>query len=210
MKRIGITQRVDVVSSYAERRDALDQNWYELVLEVGAVPVPLPNLAPEQVPALMQALDLDGVILSGGNSLGYLDDTASDYAPERDAFETALIDYALADDLPLVGVCRGLQIINHCLGGHLEPVQHHVAVEHSLTTISGGDYQLPERVNSYHAYGIPATGLGQGLRALATDEQGNIEAFEHQDKPVFGMMWHPERGKPFSEININLLKRILL
>ena len=63
MKRIGITQRVDFVSSYGERRDALDQQWYTLLLEIDALPVPLPNLPPDLIPEVIQSLKLDGVCL---------------------------------------------------------------------------------------------------------------------------------------------------
>ncbi|EGR0766875.1 peptidase C26, partial [Vibrio parahaemolyticus] len=91
MKRIGLTQRVDVISNYGERRDAIDQKWCSLLLEMNMLPIPLPNISPSIAFNLFEQLSLDGVILTGGNSLSHLDVLASDLAPERDAFELALI-----------------------------------------------------------------------------------------------------------------------
>ncbi len=90
MNRIGITQRVDVVQRYGERRDCLDQRWSDFVLQLGYIPMPLPNIASEKVAQLVEALELSAVILSGGNSIACLDTEAHDAAPERDAFENAL------------------------------------------------------------------------------------------------------------------------
>lgn len=209
MRKIGISQRVDVVKSYGERRDALDQRWYELVVALGYMPVPLPNISRHLVRELMDGLNLAGVILSGGNSIAELDFNALDTAIERDEFERALVQYTIETNTPLLGVCRGMQFINHHLGGTVERIKGHVAVEHELIILKQ-EFDLPRTVNSFHHWAIPSTGLAQGLVPLAADNQGNIEAFMHEERSVVGIMWHPERVKTFDIRNINLLKRIFL
>lgn len=209
MKRIGITQRVETVPHYHERRDCLDQRWSELILGMGDFPVPLPNIVPEKASQLVEALQIDAVFLSGGNSIACLDPKASDAAPERDAFENALISIALSKELPIIGICRGMQLLNLYMGGSLRKISGHVAVRHPLS-ISASDYPIAQQVNSYHNYGIPADGLGDTLTALACDEAGNIEAFYRADLPLLGIMWHPEREQHFLQTDIQLLRRFLL
>ena len=209
MNRIGITQRVENIQSYSERRDCLDQRWSSFAFELGYLPVPLPNITADKVTRLLDALSLDAILLSGGNSITSLDPSASDIAPERDAFELALLSEALARNIPLIGICRGMQVINTNLGGKLTPVNGHVAAHHSITLLNKS-YQLPELVNSYHNWGIRADNLAEELDIIAADSDGNIEAFEHKKKKLLGIMWHPEREKPFNRLDIQLIQRFLL
>ena len=207
MKRLGITQRVENLHHYAERRDCLDQRWAFMALQLGYLPLPLPNLATDQVPMLLDNLQLDGVLLSGGNSIASLQPGSEDSAPERDRFESALLEQAIERKLPLIGVCRGMQLINFELGGRLSPITGHVAERHSIT--QEGDVQFPEIVNSYHNWAIPRDGLAAELTPLAFDLAGNVEAFECSEKNLLGIMWHPEREQPFNTLDIKLIKRYL-
>lgn len=207
MKRLGISQRVEHVRSYSERRDCLDQRWYDFALQLGYFPLPLPNITVDLVSKLLDDLDLDAVLLSGGNSIACLDPSADDAAPERDAFESALLSEALKRGIPTVGVCRGMQVVNIELGGRLSPVSGHVATRHSVTHES--DLPIAETVNSYHDWAIPGDGLATDLTPLAFDQAGNIEAFECSEKKLLGIMWHPEREQPFSSLDFQLIKRYL-
>ena len=82
---IGITERVEVATAYKERCDCLDQNWIHLMENLGFVAIPLPNVC-ENPGEYLDALSLNGVILSGGNNLVVLGDGPGT-APERDNFE---------------------------------------------------------------------------------------------------------------------------
>jgi putative glutamine amidotransferase len=208
MKRIGITQRVECVQSYSERRDCLDQRWSAFVSELGYIPLPLPNILPNQISELLDALNLDALLFSGGNSIARLDPSASDAAPERDAFESALLGEAFERNIPVIGVCRGMQMINLSMGGKLTPISGHVAVRHSVTSMAAHD-PLPGAVNSYHNWSISPEGLADKLKPLAVDCDGNIEAFKHTEKPLLGIMWHPEREEPFNPLDVELMKRSL-
>lgn len=209
MKRLGISQRVEVIKSYGERRDCLDQQWSSLAMALDYFPVPLPNIRPDKASELLNTLQLDGIILSGGNSLSSLDSTAEDAAPERDAFEYALIEAAIAKGIPIVGVCRGMQVLNLYLKGTLQKVTGHVATRHRIVS-SSEHFTIPENVNSFHNYSIPKNGLAPSLTSLAHDETGNIEAFYQIKHKILGIMWHPEREENFTQLDIQLIKRFLL
>ena len=205
MKRLGITQRVENVQSHDERRDCLDQRWAEFAMQLGYLIVPLPNIPASHVLALLNNLQLDAILLSGGNSISVLNPAAEDAAPERDAFEVALLQEAMARDIPIVGICRGMQLINAELGGRLSWIKNHVAVRHQIKSV--GESQFPEQVNSYHAWSISATGLAAELTPLALDQEGNIEAFVCIKRRLLGIMWHPEREAPFNRLDIKLIKK---
>ena len=211
MKRIGITQRVEVVPTYGERRDCLDQRWTQLALELDLLPVPLPNLLGRKTPDVLDSLELDAIVLSGGNSIGVQGYTGGDVAVERDEHESALLTFALSRKIPTLGVCRGLQMINAYFGGNLSPVDGHVATRHPLQVPAGApDHDLLRSVNSYHNLAIARADLAEVLIPLALDHQGNVEALRHKDARLFGIMWHPEREDPFDSSDLSLLQSILL
>lgn len=197
MKKVGLTQRVELVEAYSERRDALDQQWCRLLEAQGMVPVPLCN-RPVDVKAYLDALDLDAVILTGGNDLVSL----GGGAPERDRFEAALIEYCRGNNLPLLGVCRGAQMINAHLGGELVSVEGHVATRHGLhwADQAPADWTRIDQVNSFHNFGIEPAGLADSLEPLAWSEDGWVEAFRHPKEEIVGMFWHPEREQPFGAL----------
>jgi len=210
MKRIGITQHVENIITHKERRDCIDQRWSVLVNNLGYFPIPLSNINEKSVGKLVDILQLDAIILSGGNSITVLDPSATDVAPERDFFEQELIKEALKRKMPIIGVCRGMQLLNLYFGGRLTPVQDHVACTHKLNIRPEYCKNIPEVVNSYHNWGIKSSDLATELKVMATDQQGNVEAFVHEKRSVLGVMWHPEREMPFKHKDIKLIKGFLL
>lgn len=163
-----------------------------------------------------QALEaLDGLVLCGGGDIeperygGRGHEAQYATCGERDAFEIALVEAALARATPLLAICRGLQVLNVALGGDLhahlpdvvgEEVSHRVSRErHSYHAVriepaSQLAVQL-ERVElevaSWHHQAIAR--LGSGLRAVAWAEDGTVEAVELAGRPeVVAVQWHPE------------------
>lgn len=194
MKRIAVSQRVQVVGDYGERRDALDQRWIGLFEAAGLLAVPIPNTVTDHQ-GWLSGLAIDGVLLSGGNDLAaYGGD-----APERERLESCLIDWAIAKDKPLLGVCRGMQVIQHHFGVPLHPVQGHVTDTHDIEL--GGERAS---VNSYHRWGARDTVPELLVTARAVD--GVIEAVQHRVHRVRGIMWHPERCAPLRRGDIALLQ----
>jgi putative glutamine amidotransferase len=190
--RVGLTLRVEDLPERGERRDALDQRWVRLLESEGLVPVPVPNVLAD-APAFVAAAGVGMLVLTGGNDLCDLPG-ATGTAPERDRTEHALLDHARARGMPVLGVCRGLQLLAARAGGRVERVEGHVARPHLVRQVGRPPWPIADRpeVNSFHDWGIPADALGDLVPyALAPD--GTVEAAGHPTLPHVGVMWHPER-----------------
>ncbi|MFF7677096.1 gamma-glutamyl-gamma-aminobutyrate hydrolase family protein [Actinacidiphila glaucinigra] len=151
---------------------------------------------------------LDGLVVAGGPDVeparyGAEPDPRTDPpARERDAWELALIDAALAAGVPLLGICRGMQLLNVALGGTLtQHIDGHrgprvgVFGRHTVKPVPGTRYAeaVPEAatVPTYHHQAVDA--LGRGLVISAEAEDGTPEAVELPgDRFVLGVQWHPE------------------
>ena len=192
MKLIGVTQRVEISLRDQERRDALDQRWASFLYECGYMIYPIPNKI--ELVENVFSLPLDGLVLTGGNSL-HTD------APERDLVETALLEYAINSRLPLLGVCRGMQMILSYFGAVLREVKGHVVKSHAVFL----ENEVAQ-VNSYHNYGAYEVNLP--LKVLGRSEDGVVEAVMHQHLPIKGVMWHPERHQPFTLSDKDEVKKI--
>jgi putative glutamine amidotransferase len=190
MKTVAVTQRMVVDPPHGTRRDCLDQVWVKFLLGCGLLPIPIPN----SVDAALNICDnVHGIVLTGGNDLAaYGGD-----APERDQTETALLELAERRDLPVLGVCRGMQMIQHRFGARLERVQGHVAPRQRIS-IDGRSVE----VNSFHNFG--ATEVHPPLKTWAIADDGVIKAVRHAGRPMIGVMWHPERREPFAADDVAL------
>ena len=195
MKAVAITQRVSVDSERGERRDWLDQNWTGFLQACGLFPIPLPNMA-AAAQAICNAMPLAGVVLSGGDDLVPYGGSA----PERDATEKALIELAEKHRMPLLGICRGMQAIQHRFGIELMPVSGHVTCCQEIRI--GGERA---EVNSYHRWGARKT--CDPLEVWAVAEDGVIEAVRHKTRPMIGIMWHPERRRPYAPSAVSMFAR---
>lgn len=209
MKRIGLTQRSHLVQGYAERRDMLDQRWAALIERLGGCALPLSNSV-RDVDAYLEALELDALVLTGGNDLSMLPD-AADAAPERDRFEAVAYRHFLQRGKPVLGVCRGAQLINHLCDGRLVRVPGHAGTHHELVWAETplACWDRPAQVNSYHGWAIPADGLATGLEALAWAPDGTVEAFRVPQARVNAIFWHPERETELAPAALDFLSAAL-
>jgi gamma-glutamyl-gamma-aminobutyrate hydrolase PuuD len=174
-------------------------------------------LVPPDVDGVEETLDaLDGLLLSGGNDLDPESYGADQHPetngtrPERDRGELALLQAALERDMPVLAVCRGLQVLNVARGGDLvqhlpEQVGHEehrsvkgvfsdhgVKVDDASRLGSVIGTQVPA-VKSHHHQGLGR--VGSGLRETAWADDGTVEAVEDPEKRfAVGVLWHPEAG----------------
>ena len=192
MNVVAVSQRVDEYPDRNERRDALDQRLAAFVVSCGFMPVPVPNTLGGAIREWLKVVQPSAVVLSGGNDIGQ--------CAERDDTERKLLVHAQQRQLPLLGICRGMQMIAYWSGASLHPVSGHVRSRHQLTgTIS-------TEVNSSHCSSLAS--CPEGFEVLAHSEDGEIEAIRHLSLPWEGWMWHPEREDNFVAYDINRIKKL--
>jgi putative glutamine amidotransferase len=159
----------------------------------------------------MPAEPLQGLIIGGGDDIGaeiyggtVLPDVRID--PERDQLELRLLREALPTGLPVLGICRGSQMINVALGGSLHtdihqvyemaPRMRTVLPKKTVSIVHGSRLDRilccnPCRVNALHHQSVDR--LGRGLKVVAQDESGVVQAIESESAPyLIGVQWHPE------------------
>ena len=202
-----------------------NRRYLEALERAGAIPVPLDDATPASARAEALA-EMDGLLISGGADIDpalYGEAAAGSRTPDpgRDALDLEAYRVATARNVPVLGVCRGLQAINAFTGGRL--VQHlddHESApypspgvtRHRLDLVAGtrlgvilGETSELE-VNSYHHQAVSRAGLAPGLRESASaphPEAGElIEAVEaaDPDRWLIGIQCHPERTESSSPV----------
>ena len=192
MKIVAVSQRVDHVPNRNETRDALDQRLAAFVSICGHMPVPVSNALGGAIRDWLAVVHPAAVVLSGGNDIGQ--------CAERDDTELALLTYAQERQLPVLGICRGMQMLAHWSGTDLHPVQGHVRTRHCLSGKIAGE------VNSYHGFALAT--CPADFEVLARSEDGEMEAIRHQSLPWEGWMWHPEREENFATRDVQRIKAL--
>lgn len=205
--------------------------YIDAVREAGGIPVVIPNV---REAAEMLAPHLAGIVLIGGPDMDpacYTDapvhPTVYGIYPERDETESFLARHAVETARPLLGVCRGIQVLNVALGGTLiqdipseisaalphstpdgaAPLRHEVAVEPQsrLAEIVGGT-RLDTNTFHHQAIAIPAP----SLRVTARSDDGVIEAVELPGHPFYvGVQWHPELLAAEERPHANLFRALV-
>jgi putative glutamine amidotransferase len=193
----------------------IGHTYTDAVLRAGGLPVVLMPVPNENVPAIIDRLD--GLVLSGGGDIGpqrYGEEphpTVRRVNAERDEFEIALTRAALEHHLPVLAICRGLQIVNvafggtliqdipsttgsidHTVIGHAVYDGHQPVVVESNSLIAKATGATDLMVNSIHHQAVKD--LAPGFRAVAWAGDGIIEGIEHEDErwPLLAVQWHPE------------------
>jgi putative glutamine amidotransferase len=189
-------------SDPARREMVLGMRYLEALEEAGAIPVVVPPLAPERLEALLDRAD--AVCLSGGpdiNPVAYRAEPHPELGPtfpELDLFELALVRGADERGLPILAICRGMQVLNVARGGTLHQhvpdlvghrVEHRQREPGDVVThgVALDDGELA--VNSFHHQAVDELGAGLAITARAPD--GTVEAIEGSGF-VVGVQWHAE------------------
>ena len=174
------------------------------VIAAGGVPVFLPlSLDPAEI-----IPRLDGLLMSGGADIdpkrygAEPEPELQSIEPARDEFELKILELGYECELPVAGICRGLQILNVHAGGSLyQDVPPHSVRDkapstrvHDITTEKGSIleklYGEKLEVNSLHHQSIKT--LGKHFSASATSNDGIVEGIEHSQLPIVAVQWHPE------------------
>lgn len=206
---------IGISGNFRDGDCTLAQGYYMSVLEAGATPVIIPPYDDEK--ALVSILDsLDGIVLSGGADIDpeYLREEPLDCIsinPRRDAQELMLVRMAVDRQIPVLGICRGIQMLTAALGGKLYQdikTQHdRECIEHSQTIarpLPSHEVNLDKdsllyrlfgkdrlAVNSFHHQAVKEVPAGFRVTAVAPD--GIIEGMESTAfRPILGVQWHPE------------------
>lgn len=201
-KKIAITQRIVETHEYVELRDALSHDWIIYLQQCGYVPLLIPSNI-DDVASYIQMFGCDGVILSNGESVRLAKNNSGQWTGSvRDVTEAKLLDWAIENDTPVLGICRGMHFINCYFGGNLiGNIKGHVTKAHDIHITDDYFQRFYNtemiRVNSYHRIGIPAEHVGKGLLTWAMREN-IVEGFIHKQYRVLGLEWHPEREKSYS------------
>lgn len=190
------------------------ESYVRAVQSTGASAEVLIDITPQQ--AVEKLGKLDGVLITGGEDVDprlYGETPHPKTQPAnkvRDAFEVAIIQEAVKRDMPLLGICRGMQIMNVALGGKLiqhmdghhgtdgrEEVFHEIFISpgSKLALMIGQGHGGFPLVNSIHHQGLDNARVAKGLRAVAfSPKDGVVEALESTSNAfVIGVQWHPER-----------------
>lgn len=190
--RVGLSMRIDEITSYSEMRDSIDQRWFDFAKSCGFEVFLIPNNV-EIVHNLLNTIEFDGFILTGGNEVN------DPKTKIRDQVEDLIFKHSIKNNRPIIGVCRGMQALGVYFGEKLEPVQNHVG-EHKI--VKG---EVLSIVNSYHNNAF--TKVGDQFEVLAYSLDDNyIESIKHKLYPFLGIMWHPERNSPFITEDITFFK----
>lgn len=192
MKRYLITQRQGV-DKHGVEIDFLEQTYVEYFERFNFSLQPISNSI--KLDSFLNKQFIEGIILSGGEDI--------DFNSKRYALEKKLIDFSIKNDVPVLGICRGMQMINVYFEGQLTLAIskidssniHQVAKPHKIA-MTCKDLEVFNRVpvNSYHNCAVLKQQLGKDLVDFALFEPLNIvEGLFHKNFPIAGIQWHPER-----------------
>ncbi len=201
---------ISVKNDYENRIHTLKDDYINAIHEAHGIPILLPSTNLAEIDALFSLCQ--GFLLSGGGDLDpvYWGEFPhlglGEIDPKRDQFELHLAKKCLEKRVPVLGICRGCQVMNVAAGGtlwqniksellHIQRAPydygfHAIKIEASsrLHRILG---QSNIRVNSFHHQAVRT--VGRELQSTAWSEDGMVEAIEHEGHPFWlGVQWHPE------------------
>ena len=216
----GPNERPPRIGISANRKDGLScvaETYVQAVLDAGGAPVIIPVIT--EIGALSELVaGLDGLVMSGGGDIHplYVGEepipALQNVDPFRDEFDLILLRLATNRQIPVMGICRGHQVLNVAFGGsvyqdihsqHDRPLLKHSqdmdraypshtitleSGENELRSLFGGKDRIA--VNSFHHQAVKE--IAPGFRAVATAPDGINEAIEAIERNFFGVQWHPE------------------
>jgi len=193
-----------MMRNHGESGDFLYNDYTEYFSKKGATLVTVSNACKDPA-GYVENFRVEGLILSGGNDIGS--------EPIRDTVEYELLRYAIERDVPVFGICRGMQFINYYFSGtkpsDIEGLgldaSAHIARDHELTVADKSWAEIFRRdkivTNSYHRQGFLRDMISNDLAIAAFSNDGIVEAVVHKKHRIIGIQWHPERKSPDEAVN---------
>ncbi|MDL2221528.1 gamma-glutamyl-gamma-aminobutyrate hydrolase family protein [Parabacteroides sp. OttesenSCG-928-N08] len=212
--------RIGISANRKEGMSCIAETYVNALLRAGCAPVLIPVMS--DLAALTTIVEsLDGLLMSGGGDINPLlvneepIPQLQDIDTLRDQYDFILIRLAANRQLPMMGICRGLQLINIAFGGSIyqdiysqasgellkhsqkmprEQASHTVYIEPEISSSLFEGVEQKLYVNSFHHQAIDRAAPEFIVTGRSSD--GLIEAIEHREKPIFGVQWHPEAMTP--------------
>ena len=209
------------------RRSYVNDDYIDSVIQNGGIPYIIPFNEDEEV-VKEQLLNVQGLILSGGHDVDphNYGEELGDIWPERDKFDMRLLKLAEENGIPVLGICRGAQIINVYHGGTLyqdlsyrkeKTLKHSqgqtpTLLTHTVKTVAGtkiadllGKKEM--QTNSFHHQLIKD--VADDFKVSARCVDGVVEAIENKDASIIAVQWHPEMLHRVVPYQNNLFKYII-
>lgn len=183
--------------------DFLDHNWINFFNKKNYYFKVIPNSLKVTNKILNEKKKIDLIILPGGNDLFNI----KRLTKIRFEVEKKLIKFSIKKKIPLLGICRGMQMLNCYFGGSIIKVKGHMK-SRSLIYMKHNLFKKNKiSVKCFHNYCVSPKSLSKKFHILGTDKSDNIEMFYHKTHNILGVMWHPEREKKFDNLEkiINFL-----
>lgn len=216
-KLIGVTPRT--LTEDGVLKQFVNQTYVDALIGCGfnVIMLTLDNPNPEDIFELC-----DGFLVTGGSDLdpacfGETNDEglSKGINPSLDILDKMVVEYAAKTKKPMLGICRGHQSINAFLGGtlhqHIGDDHKGIAYDHKAKTIKNRLLDFDEEIiiNSYHHQAVKD--VAPNMTAIAWHPDGTNEAIIHNELPIIGVQWHPEKlpGDPVSNIIFNKFKELV-
>ena len=180
------------IRKYHSNEDSLEQGYASYFERLGFNSFAIINS--ENFNCYFENIDVSGVVLTGGIDVNSTDELSG----IRNKNESLILEHCINSNIPILGICRGMHLINKFFGGIITPnISNHVRARHKVTSLFSLYGIIPNSefmVNSYHNHGIKESDLAPSLSiAFLNGEDKIVEGIFHSQHSIMGIQWHPER-----------------
>jgi len=203
MKEILITS--NPIKKFEQTYYSIDSNWFDYFNEFKVVPLP------NDITRLKDFLDpakASAIVLSGGGDILNNNLAKDGFDKNREKVEEFLIDFSIKNNIPVIGVCRGMQKIMTYLEKDVNFVNNKIAIkkEYQIKNLATVNDSSKSNRTCFNNYSIPSNKqIEKSWDILETDENSNLLCVKHHRYKILCFMWHPERDMTDFEIISTLL-----